>query len=225
MTTDDVNGFITGAIERIDGLRKLDLIPYNICDTSLRKEFPLRTRTLLLISPILFLILLGINIVFVGSRPPMKVNQLVESSIGDASFLNPILAQDSASSEINGFVFNGLIKYDQNLQNFVGELAESWTIKAGPEPEITFFLRKGVFLHDGKEFTAEDVKFTYDKIMDERQTRSDGATMNWSRRRRSLIPTLQVTYSQPFSPGSRDLEHGDHPQASPREPRYQHDRL
>ena len=76
----------------------------------------------------------------------MKVNQLVESSIGDASFLNPILAQDSASSEINGLVFNGLIKYDRNLQNFVGELAETWKIKPGSEPEITFFLRKGVRL-------------------------------------------------------------------------------
>ena len=76
------------------------------------RKFRLKIKTLLLISPILFLILLGINIVFVGSRPPQKVNQLIISSIGDASFLNPILSQDSASSDINSLVFNGLIKYD-----------------------------------------------------------------------------------------------------------------
>ncbi|MGZ3592071.1 MAG: ABC transporter substrate-binding protein, partial [Thermodesulfobacteriota bacterium] len=132
----------------------------------------------------------------------MKVNQLVESSIGDASYLNPILAQDSASSEINGFVFNGLIKYDRNLQNFVGELAESWKIKEGPEPEITFFLRKGIHWHDGEEFTAEDVKFTYDKIMDEKTNTVRRSDYELVKKAEVLNPyTFKVTYRQPFSPG------------------------
>ncbi|MBM4351472.1 MAG: peptide-binding protein, partial [Deltaproteobacteria bacterium] len=116
----------------------------------------MKIKTLLFIPPVLFLIILGVNLLFVSQRPPQKVNQLIMSSIGDASFLNPILAQDSASSDINSFVFNGLIKYDRDLQDFVGELAESWKIKAGEKPEITFFLRKGVLWHDGKEFTAHD---------------------------------------------------------------------
>jgi len=162
----------------------------------------LKVKTLLFICPILFLILLGINIVFVGSRPPPKVNQLVISSIGDASYLNPVLAQDSASSEINGFVFNGLIKYDRNLQNFVGELAESWKVKAGPEPEITFFLRKGVHWHDGKEFTAHDVKFTYDKIMDEKTNTVRRSSYELVKKAEVLDPhAFRVTYRQPFSPG------------------------
>ena len=132
----------------------------------------------------------------------MKVNQLVESSIGDASYLNPILAQDSASSEINGFVFNGLIKYDRNLQGFVGDLAESWKVKEGPEPEITFFLRKGVLWHDGKEFTAEDVKFTYDKIMDEKTNTVRRSEYELVKKAEVLDPyTFKVTYRQPFSPG------------------------
>jgi len=132
----------------------------------------------------------------------MKVNQLVESSIGDASYLNPILAQDSASSEIDGFVFNGLIKYDRNLQGFVGELAESWKVKEGPEPEITFSLRKGVLWHDGKEFTAEDVKFTYDKIMDEKTNTVRRSDYELVKKAEVLDPyTFKVTYRQPFSPG------------------------
>ncbi len=132
----------------------------------------------------------------------MKVNQLVESSIGDASYLNPILAQDSASSEINGFVFNGLIKYDRNLQGFVGELAESWKVKEGSEPEITFSLRKGVLWHDGKEFTAEDVKFTYDKIMDEKTNTVRRSDYELVKKAEVLDPyTFKITYRQPFSPG------------------------
>jgi peptide/nickel transport system substrate-binding protein len=138
----------------------------------------------------------------VGSRPPQKVNQLIISSIGDASFLNPILAQDSASSEINSFVFNGLIKYDRNLQNFVGELAESWEVKEGPEPVIAFHLRKGVLWHDGKEFTAHDVKFTYDKIMDEKTNTVRRSSYELVKEAKVLDPyTFKVTYKQPFSPG------------------------
>jgi peptide/nickel transport system substrate-binding protein len=127
---------------------------------------------------------------------------LIISSIGDASFLNPILAQDSASSEINSFVFNGLIKYDRNLQNFVGELAESWKVKEGQEPVITFFLRKGVLWHDGKEFTAYDVKFTYDKIMDEKTNTVRRSSYELVKKAEALDPyTFRVTYRQPFSPG------------------------
>ena len=137
-----------------------------------------------------------------GFRPPQKVNQLIISSIGDASFLNPILAQDSASSDINSFVFNGLIKYDRNLQGFVGELAESWKVKGGPEPEIIFFLRKGVLWHDGNELTADDVKFTYDKIMDERTNTVRRSSYELVKKAEVLDPyTFRVTYKQPFSPG------------------------
>jgi len=127
---------------------------------------------------------------------------LIISSIGDASFLNPILSQDSASSEINSFVFNGLIKYDRDLQGFVGELAESWKVEKGPEPVITFFLRKGVLWHDGKEFTAEDVKFTYDKILDEKTNTVRRSDYELVKTAEVLDPyTFRVTYKQPFSPG------------------------
>jgi peptide/nickel transport system substrate-binding protein len=127
---------------------------------------------------------------------------LVISSIGDASFLNPILSQDSASSEINSFVFNGLIKYDRDLQGFVGVLAESWKVENGSEPVITFYLRKGVLWHDGKEFTAEDVKFTYDKIMDEKTNTVRRSDYELVKTAEVLDPyTFRVTYKQPFSPG------------------------
>jgi len=44
------------------------------------------------------------------------VTAYVDSSIGDASYLNPLLASDSASGDIVGLVFNGLVKYDKNIQ-------------------------------------------------------------------------------------------------------------
>ncbi len=162
----------------------------------------MKIKTLLFIPPVLFLIILGVNLLFVSYRPPQRVNQLIMSSIGDASFLNPILAQDSASSEINSLVYNGLIKYDRNLQNFVGVLAESWKVEDGKEPRITFSLRKGVHWHDGKEFTAHDVKFTYDKIMDEKTNTVRRSDYELVKEAEVLDPyTFRVTYKQPFSPG------------------------
>jgi peptide/nickel transport system substrate-binding protein len=141
-------------------------------------------------------------VLFQGYQPHPRVNQLIISSIGDASYLNPILSQDSASSDINGFVFNGLIKYNKDLDGFVGDLTESWKVEPGPEPVITFFLRKGVLWHDGKEFTAEDVKFTYDKIMDEKTNTVRRSNFELVKKAEVLdAHTFRVTYSQPFSPG------------------------
>lgn len=95
---------------------------------------------------------------------PSFGDTFIEASIGDASTLLPVLASDSASSSINGLVYNGLIRYDKNLE-IEGELAESWEISEDNRT-MTFYLRKDVKWHDGKPFTAADVKFTYELYID-----------------------------------------------------------
>jgi peptide/nickel transport system substrate-binding protein len=68
-----------------------------------------------------------------------------------------------------GAVFNNLIIYDQhikqnNLQTIRPELAESWAWSADGK-DLTFKLRQGVKWHDGKPFTAADVKCTWDLLL------------------------------------------------------------
>ncbi|MGD8991303.1 MAG: ABC transporter substrate-binding protein [Desulfobacterales bacterium] len=58
---------------------------------------------------------------------PQRLNQYINASIGDAAILNPILSADSASSEIEGKVFEGLIDRDEDL-SFRGRLATDWKI-------------------------------------------------------------------------------------------------
>ena len=58
---------------------------------------------------------------------PDRLSQFITTSSGDAAMLNPILSADSASSQINGLVFEGLIDRDENLQ-FRGRVAHSWKI-------------------------------------------------------------------------------------------------
>lgn len=78
------------------------------------------------------------------------------------SRLNPILATDAGSSEIAGFIFNSLVKYDKEGKEIIGDLAESYEFK--DERTLIFNLRKNVKWHDGVEFSADDVVFTFDLI-------------------------------------------------------------
>ncbi|WP_353661754.1 peptide-binding protein [Hydrogenimonas sp. SS33] len=75
------------------------------------------------------------------------------------SRINPLLATDSASGEVTGWIFNGLVKFDRHA-NIVGDLAESWEFLS--PTHLRFHLREGVKWQDGKPFTSEDVVFTFD---------------------------------------------------------------
>ena len=65
-------------------------------------------------------------------------------------------------------VFNNLVMFDQHvpqntLSSIVPDLASSWSWSEDGK-ELTFKLRDGVKWHDGKPFTAADVKCTWDLI-------------------------------------------------------------
>ena len=79
------------------------------------------------------------------------------------SRLNPILATDSSSSEIAGFIFNGLLKYDKDSSTIIGDLAENFYYESNTS--VIFELRKNVSWHDGEKFTAKDVLFTYETLV------------------------------------------------------------
>ena len=67
-------------------------------------------------------------------------------------------------------VFNNLVMFDQHakqsrLDAIVPDLAASWTWNEDGA-ELTFRLRHGVKWHDGRPFTANDVKCTWDLMLD-----------------------------------------------------------
>jgi ABC-type transport system substrate-binding protein len=94
----------------------------------------LTTKRLLIGLPIVVLIFLLQSYFWVPTFEeqardnPGRLEKYVTASIGDAQLLNPTLSADSASSEINGLVFEGLLDYDENL-NFRPRLATSWEIQ------------------------------------------------------------------------------------------------
>lgn len=95
---------------------------------------------------------------------PVDGDALVSASIGEPSNLIPALASDSASSEITGRVYNGLLRIDENL-DIVPDLAESLEI-SDDGLTLTFRLRQDVRWHDGRPFTSRDAVFTYELMID-----------------------------------------------------------
>lgn len=78
-------------------------------------------------------------------------------------------------------IFNGLVKYKPGTFDVVPDLARRWEVSENNK-EITFYLRKGVQFHkDYGELTAEDVQFSFERIIDpdkESTAKNSFATLN-----------------------------------------------
>ena len=133
------------------------------------------------------------------SDKPAYGDSFVVGSIGEPSNLIPILASDSASHDVAGQVFNGLVRYDKNLR-LEGELAESWDIS--PDGlTITFHLRHGVTWHDGQPFTSRDVLYTYRVTVDPKTPTAYADAFKQVKRAEAPDSyTFRVTYDKPFAP-------------------------
>ncbi len=124
---------------------------------------------------------------------------LVESSVSDARHLNPPLVDEVGGADIDGLVFEGLLRYNENLE-LEPCLAEKWTVSKDGKT-ITYYLRKGVKFHDGVEFTANDVLFTYKVYSDPGTNTPEGANYQDIKDVGIIDPyTVQVRYKKPFAP-------------------------
>jgi peptide/nickel transport system substrate-binding protein len=134
-----------------------------------------------------------------GPGTPAYGDALVVGSIGEPSTLIPLLASDSASHEVAGQIYNGLVRYDKNL-NLEGELAESWDVSRDGLT-ITFHLRRGVKWHDGQAFTSHDVLYTYRVTIDPKTPTA--YSEDFKQVKRAEAPdayTFRVIYGKPFAP-------------------------
>ncbi|MBT5989196.1 ABC transporter substrate-binding protein, partial [bacterium] len=153
----------------------------------------------------LILVLAAVFLFSCSAKPDKEgayQNFLWLNTYANPSTLNPILASDSASYAVINFVFRGLMKVNENLE-IVPEMAASYTVSPDGKT-YTFYLHKNITWHDGQPFTAEDVKFTFDKILDP-QTKTvkrsayiiDGQPIKFK-----VIDTytIQAILPQPYAP-------------------------
>lgn len=80
--------------------------------------------------------------------------------------LNPITSKDAYASRVQSYVLDSLMSRNVDTYEWEPELATQGEISEDGTT-FTFTLRQGATFHDGKEVTAEDVKFSFDVIFDD----------------------------------------------------------
>ena len=78
--------------------------------------------------------------------------------------LDPHKVPAASSSRIYSQIYEGLLTFDKDM-NIIGSLATEWNLE--DDTTYTFKLKEGVKFHNGREMTAEDVKYSFERIMDE----------------------------------------------------------
>lgn len=109
---------------------------------------------------------------------------LVDNLQGKLKAITPFIGNDVPAAWVQGRVMESLLYRDVDTLEFVPLLAKSWQ----PSPDgltITFQLRRGVTFSDGEPFTADDVVFTFDWILNK--------NVNAPRERGELDKLVSVT--------------------------------
>ena len=109
----------------------------------------------------------------VGSAPLRAAAQDAEAKTGgtlrvgltaDPAELDPHKTSLTAAWHVLEHVYEGLVTTNAALEP-VPALAETWEISEDGLT-YTFNLRQGVTFHNGREFSAEDVKYSFERILD-----------------------------------------------------------
>ncbi len=96
--------------------------------------------------------------------PPKYGGAYRRPLVNNPSTLDPALIADIYGFTVAQQIFDGLVQYDGSL-TITPAIAQSWK---GSRDGLTwmFFLRKGVKFHNGREVTADDVVYSFTRILD-----------------------------------------------------------
>lgn len=82
-----------------------------------------------------------------------------EGVSGQPLHINPLkIGTNASDKDLSSLIFRGLMKYN-GKNDLVTDMADSYIISED-QKEYTFKLRKGVYWHDGVEFSSDDVIYT-----------------------------------------------------------------
>ncbi len=81
---------------------------------------------------------------------------------GPKSF-NPIVAQETSTTQVTRYIFEGLTRTDPVTLEVLPGLASNWETTDGKE--WIFHLRDDVYWNDGVKFTSKDVEFTFNNLV------------------------------------------------------------
>lgn len=97
-------------------------------------------------------------------KVPKDPYTLVMPIEGEPNVLNPLLSTSGYEYEVFFHIFESLFSIDWDTLGPKPQLAERWEVSEDKTTYI-FYLRKDVRWHDGVPFTADDVVFTFETLM------------------------------------------------------------
>ena len=98
------------------------------------------------------------------AEPRKYGGQLILATTSDPKSFNEILANESSTSLVTGYIFEGLTTVNAHTLRVEPLLAESWEVSQDGR-QWTFHLRRDVLWNDGEPFTADDVVFTFNQLI------------------------------------------------------------
>jgi len=110
---------------------------------------------------LLIFFLLAVTLTF-GIMGIASASETMVFAISLDDHLNP---GNAVVGQVVGNIFEGLVKYKAGATSIEPCLATSWEMSADGK-EITFHLRKGVKFHDGTDFNADAVVFSFARQYD-----------------------------------------------------------
>ncbi len=131
---------------------------------------------------------------FITTRPE-RGGVYTEGLLGEVRILNPILPENTATSDVNRLIFNGLTRIGTD-RKIEPDLAERWEVSAD-QKSYTFYLRKGVTWHDGQPFTAKDVAFTVAAIQN--PDSKSPLAYNWQGIKYEILNERTIKFTLPNS--------------------------
>jgi peptide/nickel transport system substrate-binding protein len=132
----------------------------------------------------------------IEDEKPVEGGTLSFGSV-EPNSLNPLLNKNKSYMEISDLIFQKLADYDEKLQ-IVPVLADSWSFEGGTSKCIVK-LKDGIYWSDGKEITAEDVKFSMDTIKEADYSIYKSNLEHVYSYKIKDNKTIEITFDQPFS--------------------------
>ncbi len=112
----------------------------------------------------LVLAMLALSLVLVGCTGGSGSDAFVYGNDADIKNIAPVLLTNVVSSVVSYQIHEPLVKYEGNYE-LQPALATEWSTSEDGMT-WTFKLRPDVKWHDGEAFTSEDVKYTYELVLD-----------------------------------------------------------